>query len=66
MADKVEGLDELIKQVGRIGEFPKVMASELRKSNRDIGRMAAKRVKPQVPRSKQVFKVRRSGARGGP
>ena len=64
MADKVEGLDELIKQVGRIGEFPKVMASELRKSNRDIGRMAAKRVKPQVPRSKQVFKVRRSGARG--
>ena len=67
MADdfKVEGLDELMKQVGRIGEFPKVMAKELRKSNRDVGRLAAKRVKPQVPRSKKVFKVRRSGARGG-
>ena len=67
MADnrRVEGLDELMKQIGRIGEFPKVMAKELRKSNRDVGRLAAKRVKPQVPRSKKVFKVRRSGARGG-
>ena len=67
MADdfKVQGLDELMKQVGRIGEFPKVMAKDLRKSNRDIGRMASKRVKPQVPRSKVVFKVRRSGKRGG-
>ena len=67
MADdfKVEGLDELMKQVGRIGAFPKEMAKELRKSNRDVGRLAAKRVKPQVPRSKKVFKVRRSGARGG-
>jgi len=47
MADemKVEGLDELIKQVGRIGEFPKVMAGELRKSNRKIGQMASKRGK---------------------
>ncbi len=65
MAGKVEGLDELLKQIGRIGAFPKDMAKELRKSNRDIGRMAAKRVKPQVPRSKQVFEVRRSGKRGG-
>ena len=67
MADdmKVESLDELIKQVGRIGEFPKVMAGELRKSNRKIGQMASKRIKPQVPRSGKVFKVRRSGKRGG-
>jgi hypothetical protein len=67
MADdfKVEGLDELMKQVGRISAFPKEMAKELRKSNRDVGRLAAKRVKPQVPRSKKIFKVRRSGARGG-
>ena len=65
MAGKVEGLDELMKQIGRLGEFPKVMAKELRQSNREIGRMASKRIKPQVPRSKILFKVRRSGARGG-
>ena len=65
MADKVEGLDELLKQVGRIGEFPKEMSKELRKANRSIGSMASKKVKPQVPRSRRVFKVRRSGARGG-
>jgi hypothetical protein len=62
MADnrRVQGLDELIKQVGRIGEFPKVMAKELRKSNRDVGRMASRKIKPQIPRSKRVFNVRRS------
>ena len=65
MAGKVEGLDALVKQIGRIGDFPKDMRKELRKGNRDIGRMASKRVKPQVPRSKVVFKVRRSGKRGG-
>ena len=57
MAGKVEGLDELLKQIGRIGAFPKDMARELRKSNRDIGRMAAKRVKPQIPRSGKDFKI---------
>jgi len=59
MADemKVEGLDELIKQVGRIGEFPKVMSQELRKSNREIGRMASRKIKPQIPRSGKDFKV---------
>lgn len=65
MSAKVEGLDELLKQIGRLGEFPKDKAKELRKANRDIGRLAAKRVKPQIPRSKKVFKVRRSGKRGG-
>ena len=57
MAGKVEGLDELMKQIGRLGEFPKVMAKELRQSNREIGRMASKRIKPQVPRSRKIFKV---------
>jgi len=57
MADKVEGLDELLKQVGRIADFPKEMAKELRQGNKEIGRMAAKRVKPQVPRSGKDFKV---------
>lgn len=65
MADKIEGLDQLMKQIGRIGAFPKEMAKELRAENRAIGRMAAKRVKPQVPRAKKVFEVRRSGKRGG-
>lgn len=65
MADKVEGLDELVKQIGRIGDFPKDMSKELRKANRSIGSMASKKIKPQVPRSRIVFKVRRSGARGG-
>jgi hypothetical protein len=63
MAAKVEGLDELVKQIGRLGAFPKEMAKELRKSNRDIGRMAAKRIKPQVPKSRKVFKVY-EGTRG--
>ena len=59
MADKmkVEGLDELIKQVGRLGQFPKEMARELRKANRDIGRMASRKIKPQIPRSGEDFKV---------
>jgi len=60
MAAKVQGLDELIKQVGRIGDFPKEMARELRQANKEIGRMASKRVKPQVPRSRRIFQVRRS------
>ena len=59
MADdfKVEGLDELMKQVGRIGAFPKEMAKELRKSNRDVGRLASRKIKPQIPRSGKDFKV---------
>jgi len=60
MAGKVQGLDELIKQIGRIGEFPKVMAKELRQSNKKIGQLASRKVKPQIPRSKRVFQVRRS------
>ena len=62
MADnmKVEGLDELLKQIGRVGDFPKEMHRELRKGNRKIGSMVSKRVKPQVPRSKRIFEVRRS------
>jgi len=58
-------LDQLVKQIGRIGEFPKEMARELRQSNREIGRAASKKIKPQIPRARRVFEVRRSGARGG-
>lgn len=57
MADKVDGLEELMKQIGRIKDFPKEMAKELRKSNRDIGLMAARKIKPQIPRSGKDFKV---------
>ena len=57
MAGKVEGLDELVKQIGRLGEFPKEMSRELRKANRKIGSMASKRIKPQIPRSGEDFKV---------
>jgi hypothetical protein len=57
MGDKIEGLDQLMKQISRISVFPKEMAKELRAENRAIGRMAAKKVKPQVPRAKKVFKV---------
>ena len=60
MADKVEGLDELMKQISRIGEFPKVMSKQLRQGNRKIAQAASRKVKPQIPRSKRVFKVRRS------
>jgi len=57
MAGKVEGLDELMKQIGRIKDFPKEMAKELRKSNRAIGQMASRKIKPQIPRSGKDFKV---------
>ncbi|NBT52393.1 MAG: hypothetical protein EBT12_12720, partial [Marivivens sp.] len=56
----VVGLDELLIQIGRVGDFPKEMHRELRKGNRKIGSMISKRIKPQVPRSKRVFNVRRS------
>ena len=39
------GLDELEKQIGRIGDFPKVMAKELRAANRKIGQSASKKLK---------------------
>jgi len=66
MADKmkVKGLEELTKQIGRIGKFPKEMARELRRSNREVGRMASKKIKPQIPRSGKDFKVYK-GTPGG-
>jgi len=57
MVGKVEGIDELMKQISRIKDFPKEMAKELRQSNRAIGSMASKRIKPQIPRSGKDFKV---------
>ncbi len=59
MADNVdiEGLDLLIKQINRIGDFPKEMSQELRKSNRKIAQMASRKIKPQIPRSGKDFKV---------
>ena len=54
---KVEGLDELLKQFGRISQFPKEMARELRQANKEVGRLAARKVKPQIPRSGEEFKV---------
>ena len=59
-AGEIVGLDELIAQVGKIGEFPKIMAKELRQGNRKIAQAASRKIKPQIPRSKRVFKVRRS------
>ena len=56
-AGEIVGLDELIAQVGKIGEFPKIMAKELRQGNRKIAQAASRKIKPQIPRSKQVFKV---------
>ena len=56
---QIVGLDELIIQVGRIGEFPKVMSKELRQGNRKIAQAASRKIKPQIPRSKRVFNVRR-------
>ena len=47
------GLDELEKQIGRIGDFPKVMAKELRAANRKIGQSASKKLKNEL-RSKRL------------
>jgi hypothetical protein len=59
MADKVEGLDELVKQIGRIGKFPKEMSRDLRKANREIGTYASKKLKAKLrPRALgEDFKV---------
>jgi hypothetical protein len=42
------GLDELSKQIGRIGDFPKEMAKELRRANRKIGSSASKKLKARL------------------
>jgi len=60
MVGEVIGLKELEKQISRIGDFPKDMAKELRQGNRKIAQAVSRKVKPQIPRSKRVFKVRRS------
>lgn len=57
MVGKVEGLDELMKQIGRLGQFPKDMAKELRAANRKIGAMARDKVRPQIPVSRKPFKI---------
>ena len=49
------GLDELEKQIGRIGQFPKEMAKELRQANRKIGQSASKKLKNQL-RGKRMNK----------
>jgi hypothetical protein len=42
------GLEELTKQIGRIGAFPKEMSRELRAANRKIGESASKKLKNQL------------------
>jgi len=65
MVGNVEGLKELEKQISRIGDFPKVMAKELRQSNRKIGQLASRKIKPTIPRSGEDFKVYKgSGGQG--
>ena len=46
--ETIIGLEELERQIGRIGDFPKVMAKELRQANRKIGQSASKKLKNQL------------------
>ena len=39
------GLDELEKQISRIGDFPKAMRKELRQANKDIAKSASHKLK---------------------
>ena len=51
--DTIIGLEELERQIGRIGDFPKVMAKELRQANRKIGQGISRGLKNKI-RSKQL------------
>jgi hypothetical protein len=58
-AGEIVGLDELVVQIGRIGDFPKEMAKELRKGNRKIGSAASNKLKRKLRplQLKDDFKV---------
>lgn len=70
MPAKVEGMDELIKKLGRLGDFPKEMSKELRTANRRIGRVASKTLKnsalPKGGSDFVVYKKRNKGRDSGP
>lgn len=66
MRANVDGLDELMKQIGRIGNFPKEMRKELRAANRRVGKSASNKLKARL-KPKQLgedFKVY-EGSKGG-
>jgi hypothetical protein len=46
------GLEDLMKQVKRIGDFPKEMSKDLRKANQSIARSASKKLKGQLRRKR--------------
>ncbi len=62
-AGEIVGLDQLLLQIGKIGDFPKDMSKELRQGNRKIGQAVSRKVKPQIPVSGEGFKVYQ-GSRG--
>lgn len=64
MAGKVDGLKQLERKLNRLGDFPKEMRTELRQSNRRIGRIGAKVVKNTLPKQSEefvVYKKRQAG-----
>lgn len=65
----VQGLKELERKLGKLGDFPKDMRKELFDANRKIGRVAARVVKKSLPAQGTefvVYKKRRKGKDSGP
>ena len=48
----IVGLDELEKQISRIGQFPKEAAKELRAANKKIARGASKKLKDKLKKKR--------------
>lgn len=65
----VIGLKDLERKLGKLGDFPKDMRTELFKQNMRLGRVAAKVIKKSLPQSSKefvVYKKRKPGKDSGP
>ena len=60
-ADKVEGLDELMRKLKRLGDWPKEQHKEIRRVNKKIGSRAAKTIKAQFTGRGRDFAVYKNG-----
>ena len=65
----IVGLKELERKIGKLGDFPVDMRKELFNQNMRLGRVAAKVIKKNLPRSSKefiVYKKRKKGKDAGP
>ena len=65
----IVGLKDLERKIGKLGDFPVDMRKELFAANMRLGRVAAKVIKKNLPRSSKefvVYKKRKPGKDSGP